>query len=343
MADTPHTAQTVTRMQRGGAMREFCIACQRHQAGTTWSLAEPRTTVVAGILNVNKPTGITSHDVVDRVRKASGVRRVGHAGTLDPAASGVLLVCVGQATRVTEYLMEGKKTYDAQIRLGVTTDSGDREGKVIYEAPELNTSREEIEQALGAFTGQIEQIPPLYSALKHKGTSLYKLARRGIEVERSSREVEIYDLELTAWSPPLLELALTCSKGTYVRALARDLGEALGTGAHLRSLVRVASGNFTLDGAVPLSTVEDCFAKGAWSQILHPLDEALLDFEAVVVDEETERRIRQGQQVKGLEPQDGPLCRAYSSSGKIIALLRYEPERELWQPRKVFSVHEADT
>ena len=327
-------------MERGGTIRESCLACEESLDSMPDHGARPRKGAIVGILNVSKPLGITSHDVVDRVRKASGIRRVGHAGTLDPAASGVLLVCLGKATRVSEYLLEGKKRYDTQIRLGISTDSGDSEGKVIYEAPEVKTTREQIEQALSFFRGQIEQIPPMHSAIKHKGSPLYKLARRGVHVERTPRLVEVYDLELSAWTPPSLRLTVECSKGTYIRALARDLGERLGTGAHLQSLVRLASGPYTLDKAIPLSTVEESFAKGYWRQILHPLDEAVLHYEAIIVNQEEEKKIRHGQRVKGLEPPNTPLCRAYSSSGGFIALLRYDQERKVWQPRKVFDLDE---
>jgi tRNA pseudouridine55 synthase len=331
-------------MEPGGTIREFCLACEgRNLDSGSAHTAKPSRDGIVGLLNVNKPLGITSHDVVDRVRRASGVRRVGHAGTLDPAASGVLLVCLGQATRVSEYLMEGRKRYDAQIRLGVSTDSGDSEGEIVCQAKEVNTTQQEIEQALRLFLGPMDQIPPMHSALKHKGTPLYELARRGIEVERTPRPVEIHNLQLIDWTPPLLRLEVQCSKGTYIRALARDLGEALGVGAHLQSLVRLASGPFTLDRAVSLTTVEDSFAKGYWPRILHRLDEALLHFEAVIVDQETERKIRQGQRVKGLQPRNAPFCRAYSSTGRFIALLRYDQEKEVWQPRKVFNPYADNT
>jgi tRNA pseudouridine55 synthase len=330
-------------MQRGGTIREFCLACEGDSDCWPNRKGKAGRGAIVGILNINKPLGITSHDVVDRVRKASGIRRVGHAGTLDPAASGVLLVCLGEATRVSEYLMEGRKRYDAHLRLGISTDSGDSEGKVTYEAEEVKTTREQIEQALSLFLGQIEQIPPMHSALKHKGTALYKLARRGIEVTRTPRLVQIYDLQLTDWTPPLLRMTVECSKGTYIRGLARDLGKNLGTGAHLQSLVRLASGSFTLGKAMTLSAVEDSFSKGYWPQVLHRLDEALLHYEAVIVDEETEKKIRQGQWVKGLEPLGTRLCRAYSSSGRFIALLSHNQEGEIWRPRRVFNPDENNT
>ena len=330
-------------MRRGGTIREFCLACETGPHFRPDHMPEAARHSTVGILNIDKPLGITSHDVVDRVRKASGVRRVGHAGTLDPAASGVLLVCLGQATRVSEYLMEGKKRYEAQIRLGISTDTGDTEGTVIYEAAKVEATQEQIQRALDLFLGQVEQIPPMYSALKHKGTALYKLARRGIEVERTPRLVEIYDLKLTDWTPPLVRVTVECSKGTYIRSLATDLGEQLGTGAHVQSLVRLSSGSFTLDQATALFTVEDSFAKGYWPQILHPLDEALFHYEAVIVDEEMEKKIRQGQWIEGLESFDTPLCRAYSSSGSFIALLSYNQERKLWQPKKVFNLDENST
>ena len=177
----------------------------------------------------------------------------------------------------------------------------------------------------------------MYSALKHKGKPLYELARQGIEVEREPRRVEIHRLEVTAWTPPRLEIKVECSRGTYVRSLAHDLGEALGCGAHLGGLVRLRSGRFTLEMAEPLSVVEDAFRLGYWPEIIHPLDEALLEVEAMVVDQETERRIRQGQQVEGRARCHLALRRAYSPDGEFIGLLEYDERTGLWQPRKVFT------
>jgi tRNA pseudouridine55 synthase len=329
-------------MERADSIREPCLACgEAVDDGSTWDIKEGRGDI-AGILNVDKPTGLTSHDVVAKIRKASGLRKVGHAGTLDPAASGVLLICLGQATRVTQFLMEGRKRYDAEIRLGVATDTGDSEGKVIRRVPEVNTNQHEVEEALSRFKGCIEQIPPMHSALKHKGTALYRLARQGIEVERRPRPVEIYDLRLTAWTPPTFGLLVECSKGTYIRALARDLGDLLGTGASLQRLVRLASGAYTLDDAVSLTEALQRLADDRWQEILHPLDEALLGFEGMTVDQESERLIRHGQQVEGPEPSSAPFCRAYSSSsGRLVALMQYDERNKTWQPRKVFNLDET--
>jgi len=329
-------------MVRAGNMQELCIACQAKSSQAVPTRAGHGTTAVTGILNLNKPSGPTSHDVVERIRGASGIRRVGHAGTLDPAASGVLLVCLGQATRVSEYLMDGRKSYDAQIRLGITTDTGDAEGRVVGSVSSINTTRAQVEKALARFRGRVGQVPPMYSALKHEGKPLYELARRGIEVERVPRTVEIYNLRLTEWVPPSFRLFVECSRGTYVRVLATDLGETLETGAHLEHLVRTASGHYTLEDAIPLNEAEHALSSGGWLRILHSLDEALLHFDALVVDPEAEARIRHGQQVEGPEPLDTLLCRVYAHSGEFVALVHYDQENKMWQPRKVFNPHEAN-
>ena len=329
-------------MERADSIRESCLVCPggwvppRLRGGTRARVAP------AGILNVNKPSGPTSHDIVDRIRRASGVRRVGHAGTLDPAASGVLIVCLGQATRIIEYLMNSKKRYDARIRLGIATETGDAQGKVVRSITEINTTRAEVEDALTRFRGPLEQVPPMYSALKHEGKALYELARRGIEVERTPRLVEIYDLRLTEWTPPTFQLFVECSRGTYVRVLAGDLGEVLGTGGHLERLVRVACGAYALEDAVSLHHAEQTLSGGDWSQILHPLDEPLLQFDAFIVDQETELKIWHGQQVDGPDPLNGLLSRAYNTTGQFVGLLQYRQELNAWQPRKVFNLHEAD-
>lgn len=313
---------------RGLQPREPCLACGFAPPGREAPLRPG-----SGILNIDKPQGLTSHDVVVKVRQASGIRRVGHAGTLDPMATGVLLVCFGQGTRVTDYLMESPKTYRAQVTLGVTTETGDAEGKVISRSDPGRIALLEIEEALASFQGRIQQVPPLYSAIKKEGVPLYRLARQGVAIEPTPREVEIFRRELLDWSPPLLEIEVTCSPGTYMRALARDLGEKVGCGAHLSSLARLRCGRFTLEEATTLQEVEEAFHDGSWGLLTHPIDEALLQFEALILDEEEEKRVRHGQSTSG-EPRETPFLRAYSTSGEFIALLAFE--EGLWQPKKVF-------
>jgi tRNA pseudouridine55 synthase len=294
-------------------------------------------TVISGILNIDKPQGWTSHDVVAKVRRLSGQKRVGHAGTLDPLATGVLLVCLGQATRVSEYLMRGRKVYRAAVHLGLSTDTYDRDGQVTARAREVNVTLSRLEEALSAFVGRIEQTPPMYSALKHQGTPLYKLARQGKTVERKPRIIEIHHIKLLDWSSPVLTIEVSCSPGTYLRSLAHDLGQQLGCGAHLSSLTRLASGHFTLDEAISLDVLSKAFAISRWAELVHPLDEALLDFGAITFGSQLERQIRFGQQVPGPMPSSSSsLCRAYSTEGKLIALLQYDAQTGLWQPKKVF-------
>jgi tRNA pseudouridine55 synthase len=323
-------------------MRSACAACRLGSSADPGAAElvdrlRERTPPLSGIFSIDKPAGMTSHDVVQRVRRASGEQRVGHAGTLDPMATGVLLVCVGKATRVTEYLMEHAKRYRAEITLGVTTDTLDTQGETIATADAGHISRDEVETALGAFRGKIEQIPPMYSAVKRQGKKLYELAREGITVEREARTVEITRLEIIAWEPPRVTIDVECSKGTYIRALARDLGAALGVGGHLSRLIRTASGRFTVAEASALDTVIAALEDDWWMMLIHPLDEALLDYEAIIVDTPTAVRISHGQMVEAAAPVSTAYARAYTADGRFIALLRYDPWAELWQPAKVFA------
>ena len=309
-----------------------------HQAHRDGMKQQPREgDTVSGILNLNKPAGPTSHDVVARVRRLAQQRQVGHAGTLDPMATGVLVICLGKATRLIEYLADGRKTYLATVRFGLVTDTWDAEGQVIerHECGELPLGA--IEPALAAFRGMIEQVPPMYSALKHDGQPLYRLARQGLTVEREPRRVEIYDLRIMAWQYPDLTLQLECSKGTYVRALAYDLGRAVGAGAHLAALVRLAVGRFPLSEAASLETLEAGEVAGSWKRYLRPLQAALGDMPCAIVDEETARRISFGQQVALDLPEDAELGCAYTDDQRLLAILRRSPRSGLWQPDKVLS------
>ncbi len=287
-----------------------------------------------GILNINKPEGMTSHDVVARVRRISGQRKAGHAGTLDPLASGVLLVCLGEATRVAEYLMSGDKVYLARIRLGITTDTYDAEGRISGQA-KVEVTRAQFEQELRTFIGHVEQTPPMYSALKHEGTALYRLARQGQTVARAPRQVEIKTLELVEWAAPDVQVRVHCSKGTYIRSLAHDLGQRLQCGAHLAGLIREASGAFRIEEAITLIELEDAFSSGHGAGLLKPLDTALQAFPAVTVDQATARGIVHGQQVELSIHPEAPLSRAYTTDGRLLALLCHE-QQQLWRPHKVF-------
>jgi len=301
-------------------------------------VAPRREVPLSGILNVDKPPDMTSHDVVDVIRRVSGQRRVGHAGTLDPMATGVLLVCLGQATRVAEYLMAGRKRYRASVVLGSTTDTYDAEGEVTSSGGRTDFEQAEIEAALAGLSGPIDQVPPIYSALKQGGEPLHRRARRGEQVEVQPRRVEIDEIQLLDWKPPVLILEIACSPGTYVRSLAHDLGQRLGSGSHLGALVRLASGRFTLEDATSLERLEEAFRHGQEEQYLLPLDEALLDWPAIVVDSDEKQRLVQGQPIpaRASKPADDGWARAYSSDGDFLAIVAYEAGAGRWRPKKVF-------
>jgi tRNA pseudouridine55 synthase len=288
-----------------------------------------------GIFNINKPAGMTSHDVVATIRRVSQAPRVGHAGTLDPLATGVLLICMGQATRISEYLSDHDKKYRARIRLGIETDTYDAAGKVIAEKP-VPVTRDQVETALQSFVGKLLQTPPAYSAIKQDGVPLYKLARQGVKVETAPRQVEIYFIALLDFSPPEMEIEVHCSKGTYIRSLAHDLGEKLGCGGHITALTRTAIGHFTLEDSVGFETLREALTQGYAGQFLHPLDEALLDFEAVVVEPDVAKRLQQGNAWANAGHYSTPLLRAYSRTGQLIGLLEPGEMPGLWKPKKVF-------
>jgi len=292
---------------------------------------------VDGILNINKPLGKTSFSIVSVVKRLSGESRVGHGGTLDPAASGVLPVCLGQGTRVIEFLLNAPKAYRAEIEFGVVTDTDDATGKIVSRGNPSGVSRRKLLSALKSFRGLISQTPPMYSAVKHGGKPLYKLARQGIEVERKSRLRRIYSLELTSWQPPLATIEVECERGTYIRSLARDLGQLLGCGAHLKNLLRLRCGSFSLEDAVSLSQLEDGFRYGYWQELIYPIDFVLLHWAAVVVDNVAEENIRNGRPLV-LDGDDSPgeRCRAYNRDGSFLAVLKFNSETGQWQPEKVF-------
>jgi tRNA pseudouridine55 synthase len=291
-----------------------------------------------GILNINKPEGLTSYGVVSRIRRLSGERRVGHAGTLDPAATGVLPVCLGKATRIVEYIMGSPKTYVAGIELGTETETYDAAGAVVRQADPRHVDRRALEAALEPFRGAIRQTPPMYSAVKHHGRPLYALARVGLTIERQSRPVTIYRLELLDWRPPCFTLEVECSRGTYIRSLAHDLGQALGCGAHLTNLARTRYGRFDIEDAIPLTTLEGAFLSGDWQRHVHPVDFPLQELAAALVDEKGEAAMKNGQLLHlgdACPAAAGDVCRAYAPDGRFLGILRSLTE-DAWQPEKVF-------
>jgi tRNA pseudouridine55 synthase len=293
-----------------------------------------------GILNIDKPSAITSYGVVAVVKRLSGERRVGHAGTLDPAATGVLPVCLGQATRIVAFLTTAAKTYRAGIELGIATDTFDAAGEITHRGDPSSVDLDKFRSALAAFRGTIRQTPPMYSALKHRGQPLYKLARAGISVERPSRKVTIHRLELISWQPPVATLEIECSKGTYIRSLAHDLGQSLGCGAYLKNLVRTRCGIFDIKDALSLLKLEEAFRLGYGERYLHPMDSVLQDFDALVIDAIAEADMKNGKMINiagavkaGVKQK---YCRAYSQDGRFLGILSYLPDTGLWHPKKVF-------
>ncbi len=315
---------------------EICGAratCPFQFTPTTPRATSPRG--LNGILNINKPAGKTSHDVVHAIRKLAGGARVGHAGTLDPLATGVLLVCVGQAVRVSEYLIDHNKTYRVRVRLGIETDTYDASGTIIAQRA-VNVTRAQVEDALARFVGKQTQVPPAFSAVQKDGVRAYTLARRGVTVERTPRAIEIFALTVRAIALPDVEFDAHCSKGTYIRSLAHDLGERLGCGACLTALTRLASGSFTLDDALTLDQLRDAFAQNSVEHFLYPLDEAVLQFQAVIVNAENAQRILRGNSVFCERADTTPLLRAYAPNGECIALLERGRQAGEWKPHKVF-------
>ncbi len=285
-----------------------------------------------GFLNIDKSSGMTSHDVVGRVRRLAGQKRVGHGGTLDPAATGVLPVALGDATRLLEFLVEGRKRYRALIKLGVVTTTDDAEGAVVAEQPVPEIAEADLLATLATFVGAIQQIPPMYSAIQVGGRRLYDLAREGTTIELAPRTVEIDQLTLLGWESPLLSLDVTCGKGTYIRAIARDLGAALGCGAHLQALRRTAVGPLTSETGVSLDAL--AADPALLVERLLPPESAVAHLPRVDLDLDAARLVRNGMPLALAEPLVGDTSCAHAD-GALLALLRYDGA--VWRPFKVFS------
>lgn len=295
-----------------------------------------RNKTVSGILNLNKPAGLTSHDVVNHVRKLTGIKKIGHTGTLDPLATGVLLVCVGQATRLIEYLMAGTKQYRAAIRLGQTTSTYDAEGEATFQADPSGLTETAIRQALAGFTGDIYQVPPAFSAIKKNGVPLYKLARKGLLVEPEARLVHVERIDLLSFNLPELVVDVTCGPGTYIRSLAHDLGQALGVGAHLTGLTRTANGGWRIEQAVSLETLAQAVANGALADLLGSKEEATAHLPRLILSAEEEAAVKMGRFLPAPADWLEPVTAAYNLAGELVAIL-IPREPCLLKPKKVLA------
>ena len=273
--------------------------------------------MIDGALLLDKPVGVSSNFVLQRIKKILGAKKAGHAGTLDPLASGLLIALFGEATKFAGLLLESDKEYRATLKLGETTATGDAEGEILKSSP-VRVSAADVRAVLARFRGEIEQVPPMHSALKHEGMPLYKLARKGQSVERKPRRVRILDVELLDFRSPLAEIRVRCSKGTYVRTLAEDIGAALGTGAHLAALRRTASGRFRVADAVAL---DDLAASGDRLARLLPLEALLAELPRVDLDVGLAAKLRNGQALR-LEALPEGVAAVYGPGGALLGIGR---------------------
>ncbi len=299
---------------------------------------------ISGVLVVDKPVGMTSHDVVEAVRRGTNIRRAGHTGTLDPRASGVLVILIGPAVRLSEYVSASDKRYQAIIRLGSSTDTFDSEGKFVRADQPVDVTEEQFTTILKQYEGEIEQTPPPYSAVKVNGRPAYEMARKGEEVELAPRKITVHHLEVLEWAPPEIVVDVHCSSGTYVRSLANDIGNALGTGAYLVGLRRTKSGRFSLRDATPLRKLQEAFQDGNWYQFLIPAAEALGEWPAIELSPDDVEEVRHGHRVKAVVAETQPeFVRGVSMAGELIALMipaTGEDGSPEWQPKKVFFTSE---
>lgn len=296
-----------------------------------------------GFINFYKPPGITSMEAVRRIKRISGLRRkVGHAGTMDPLARGLLPICVGQATRLMDYLIAGAKQYRMDIRLGAVTNTYDAEGEVVEIGKVSGVTRDRLEKEIESFVGVIQQVPPMYSAIKVQGQRLYKLARAGKEIEREARAVEIHSIQILEFAPPLLTLLVDCGRGVYMRSLAHDLGQVLGCGGYVTDLERLHCGGFDTEDSVTLEQLELEAESGSdkWTEHLQPVDAVLRKLRTLAVGSSARLHLLNGQSVSSaLPPVDAEYLesfRAYDEEGRFLALVRYDRAASSWKPIKVF-------
>lgn len=288
-----------------------------------------------GIFNIYKEKGFTSHDVVAIVRRTIHMKKVGHTGTLDPDAEGVLPVCVGKATKLSDVIMDGRKSYRAMLKLGVTTTTEDASGEVL-ETKEVNFDEENIRKVTASFIGKLEQVPPMYSAVKVNGKKLYELAREGKEIERKSRTIEVYDIRIRRFLPPdRVEMDVDCSKGTYIRTLCADIGKALGCGGHMAELLRTATGAFSLENAIKLEELKALAEQEKAEDALLTMEDALWDFPMVQVSEKSTKFLYNGGKIQerffNEKPQsykEGDIVTAYDHEKNLVGLYEIKKDED---------------
>ena len=274
-----------------------------------------------GIFNIYKEKGFTSHDVVAIVRRTIHMKKVGHTGTLDPDAEGVLPVCVGKATKLSDVIMDGRKSYRAMLRLGITTTTEDASGEVL-ETKEVDFNEDKIREVVASFIGRLEQVPPMYSAVKVNGKKLYELAREGKEIERKSRTIEVYDIRIRQFLPPdRVEIDVDCSKGTYIRTLCSDIGKALGCGGHMAELLRTRTGAFSLENAIKLDELKALAEQEKAEEVLLTMEESLEDFPMVKVSEKSQKFLYNGGKIQERFLTEKP---AVLTEGEIVATYDHE-------------------
>ena len=297
--------------------------------------------MINGILNVYKEAGFTSHDVVAKLRGICRQKKIGHTGTLDPEAVGVLPVCLGSGTKLCDMLTDKSKEYEAVLLLGQVTDTQDVTGTVLEEH-EVTADEEQAVEAIRSFVGAYEQIPPMYSALKVNGKRLYELARAGKEVERKGRPVEIHSIEILSVSLPEITFRVACSKGTYIRTLCHDIGQKLGCGGTMKSLKRTRVGIFTIDGALKLSRLEELAAQGRLEENVIPVEAMFTELPALTVKDAFARLIENGnafypgQAEESVRTPDGGQVRVYDRKGRFYGIYAFSEEKERYQPVKMF-------
>ncbi|MCR5704598.1 MAG: tRNA pseudouridine(55) synthase TruB [Eubacterium sp.] len=301
--------------------------------------------MIHGVINVYKEPGFTSHDVVAKLRGILKQKKIGHMGTLDPNAVGVLPVCLGKATKLCDILSEKDKTYQATLLLGVTTNTQDTSGEVIATAipKELEALTENrVYEVIKSFIGEYDQIPPMFSAIKIKGKKLYELARQGEVIERPARRCKIVDITITKFDLPRVEMHVTCSKGTYIRTLCNDIGEKLGVGGTMENLVRTQVERFSVKDSITLSQIEHARDCGIIDDYLVPVDEMLTQYSKCIVSEDAKKLVYNGNiftsrnTLLKMQHEDGQIVRVYTSEGEFVGLYIFEANRQIYKPTKMF-------